>query len=237
MSNGKSLTCISEIFPVKGILEIICYEITSAESALQSVADRIVFAAERAWGGTTPNIDEFRYLKHKYTKPIYVQISPQSEAFLSSDTEFEKMKRDLLAFKDAGAAGFVFGILNRGNQIDLKKNKELMALADPLPCTFSKAADHTPVLKETVEQLVRLGFHGVITSGGKRDILKSKAELKELVDLFSHRINIMINGNVSSKNISEIKIETGARFFHSTAIPPYESYVNEDEIKKLKMQL
>ncbi len=222
---------------MKGILEIICFEITSAETALQSVADRIVFAAERSWGGITPNIDEFRYLKNKYTKPIYVQISPQSEAFLCSDAEFHQMKSDLLDFKKSGADGFVFGILNRGNQIDSETNQELIALTKPLPCTFSNAADHTPDLKETVEQLVRLGFHGVITSGGKKDVRKSKAELKDLIELYSHRINILINGNISSEIIAEIKNETGARFFHSTAIPPYESYVNEDEIKKMKMQL
>lgn len=222
---------------MKGILEIICYEINSAETALQSVADRIVFAAERSWGGITPNIDEFRYLKNKHTKPIYVQISPQSEAFLCSDAEFHQMKNDLLDFKNAGADGFVFGILNHGNQIDSERNRELIALAKPLPCTFSSAADHTPDLKETVEQLVQLGYHAVITSGGKTDVRKSKTQLKDLVELYSHRINILINGNISSEIIAEIKNETGARFFHSTAIPPYESYVNEDEIKKMKMQL
>ena len=58
------------------MLEIACFEITSAETALLSVADRIEFCSEQHLGGLTPDIEEFRDLKSIYSKPIYVMIRP-----------------------------------------------------------------------------------------------------------------------------------------------------------------
>ena len=58
------------------MLEIACFEIDSAEIALNTVADRIEFCANVNVGGVTPNIDEFRYLREKYHKPIHVMIRP-----------------------------------------------------------------------------------------------------------------------------------------------------------------
>ena len=47
------------------MLEIACFEITSAEIALQSMADRIEFCADISRGGTTPDFYEFLHLKKK----------------------------------------------------------------------------------------------------------------------------------------------------------------------------
>ena len=54
------------------MLEIACFEITSAELALQSSVDRIEFCTEQSQGGLTPDIEEFKYLKSKYTTPFIV---------------------------------------------------------------------------------------------------------------------------------------------------------------------
>jgi len=63
------------------MLEIACFEMTSAETALQSVANRIEFCADLQSGGITPSIEEFQYLREKYEKPIYVMIRPTGGPF------------------------------------------------------------------------------------------------------------------------------------------------------------
>ena len=63
------------------MLEIACFEITSAEIALQSSADRIELCKEITLGGLTPEIEEFKFLKEKYLKPIYVMIRPKGGGF------------------------------------------------------------------------------------------------------------------------------------------------------------
>ena len=45
-------------------------------------------------------------------------IRPRGGNFVYSDDEFERMKKDIILFKNAGADGFVFGILTEENQIN-----------------------------------------------------------------------------------------------------------------------
>lgn len=219
------------------MLEIACFEITSAETALRSVADRIEFCAEQQLGGITPNIDEFRYLKSVFRKPIYVMIRPKGGSFLYSDEEFVMMQRSLLEFKNSGADGFVFGVLDSGNTIDLERNRILVELAGDIPCTFHRAVDRTPDLQTSFQTLIDLGFKAVLTSGGEKSAMEGKENLKNLIQKFGGAIDILIGGGVRSGNVAELKSYTQGTFFHSSAIPDYEMFANSDEIKKLKIVL
>ena len=85
------------------MLEIACFEFTSAEVALKSVADRIEFCANHDLGGTTPDFYEFRSLKSNFSKPIYVMIRPKGGPFFYSDAEFLQMKNSIIEFAEGGA--------------------------------------------------------------------------------------------------------------------------------------
>ncbi len=217
------------------MLEIACFEITSAETALRSVADRIEFCAEQQLGGITPNIDEFRYLKSVFRKPIYVMIRPKGGSFLYSDEEFVVMQKTLMEFKHSGADGFVFGILDPDNSVDVERNRILVELAGATPCTFHRAIDRTADLEESVKTLIEIGIKAVLTSGGKSSAMEGKDCLKNLVEKYSDKIDILIGGGVRSGNVRELKNFTKGTLFHSSAIPDYEMFANDDEIKKLKM--
>ena len=217
------------------MLEIACFEITSAETALLSVADRIEFCSEQHLGGLTPDIEEFRYLKSIYSKPIYVMIRPVGGGFMYSETEFREMRRSLLEFKHAGANGFVFGILGNGNSVDMQRNSELVELAGAVPCTFHRAIDRTPNLETGVQNLIKLGFRAVLTSGGKETAWEGREQLKDMIASYAHRIDILVGGGVRAGNISELKKITEGRHFHSSAIPQYESFANEEEIRRMQM--
>ncbi|MEC5394234.1 copper homeostasis protein CutC [Bergeyella sp. RCAD1439] len=219
------------------MLEIACFEMTSAETALRSVADRIEFCTQQQQGGLTPNIDEFRYLKSISDKPIYVMIRPKGGSFLYSDQEFLQMQKDLTAFKASGADGFVFGILNSGNRVDKERNLRLVDLAGEVPCTFHRAVDRTPDLEASMETIIELGFRSVLTSGGAENAMKGKEKLRALVARYAGRISVLIGGGVRADNIAELKAFTGAEHFHSSAIPPYEMFASDEEIKRMKKNL
>ena len=216
------------------MLEIACFEITSAETALKSMADRIEFCHNFQLGGTTPDFYEFSHLKRTYKTPIYVMIRPKGGPFFYSEDEFIQMKSSIISFKEAGADGFVFGILNANNEIDEEKNKELLDLAGEIPCTFHRAFDRTLDLEKSIQTLIKLGFKTVLTSGGKSDAMKGKENLKNLVEKYADQIEILIGGGVRSENIAELKKLTGGTSFHSSAILKYDTFVTEGEIKKLK---
>lgn len=219
------------------MLEIACFELTSAEIALNSVADRIEFCADGHLGGTTPDVEELRYLKSKYQKPIYVMIRPKGGDFFYSEEEFQQMKESIVAFDQAGADGFVFGILTKGNHIDTHKCRELIALAQGKPCTFHRAFDHTPNLDESAKTLIGLGFKTILTSGGTASAMEGKEALKHLIEQYSDRIDILIGGGVRSHNMATLKQATNGTHFHSSAILDYESFANEEEIKQLKKNI
>ncbi len=216
------------------MLEIACFEIDSAEIALKSVADRIEFCTNVNAGGTTPNIDEFRYLREKYAKPIHVMIRATGGPFYYNDAEFEQMKKDLALFSEAGANGFVFGILEPENNINIEKNKILLDIAHGKPCVFHRAIDRTPNYFDGLEQLIDMGFSEVLTSGAANSAVAGKENLKKAVADYGDRLNILIGGGVRSSNIVELKKTTGGLRYHSSAILPYEMYANEEEIKNIK---
>lgn len=218
-------------------LEIATFDLTSAEIALNSVADRIEFCADISLGGITPNIEAFKYLKEKYLIPIHVMIRPVGGNFLYSNQEFLQMQNDILAFSKVNVDGFVFGILDENHEVDVEKNKILVDLANGRPCVFHRAIDRTKNIFESTEKIIELGFKEILTSGGENSALDGKKKLKKLVEDYSDNIKILIGGGVRSNNISELKNVTGGNYFHSSAVLPYESFANADEIKKLKMNL
>ncbi|WP_143884557.1 copper homeostasis protein CutC [Chryseobacterium binzhouense] len=215
-------------------LEIATFDITSAEIALNSVADRIEFCADISLGGITPNIEEFKYLKEKYLTPIHVMIRPVGGNFLYSNQEFLQMQNDILAFSKANADGFVFGILDENHEVDMEKNKILVDLANGKPCVFHRAIDRTRNIFESTEKIIELGFKEILTSGGKNSALEGIENLKKMVEDYSDDIRILIGGGVRSVNIADLKNITKGNYFHSSAVLPYESFASAEEIKNLK---
>ncbi|MFC0428668.1 copper homeostasis protein CutC [Chryseobacterium scophthalmum] len=218
-------------------LEIATFDITSAEIALNSVADRIEFCADINSGGITPDLEELRYLKDKYSKPIHVMIRPVGGGFLYTDSEFRQMQKSIIEFSKAKADGFVFGILDENQEIDIDKNKTLIDLTNGKPCVFHRAIDRTKNIFESTEKLIGLGFKEILTSGGENSAMEGKENLKKLVEDYSDDIKILIGGGVRSNNISELKNLTKGQYFHSSAVLSYESFANAEEIKKLKFNI
>ncbi len=142
------------------------------------------------------------------------------------------MKISLSAFRDAGADGFVFGVLDVQQRIDVVRNRILLDLADGKPCVFHRAVDRTRDLFRSAELIMQLGFREILTSGGKRTALEGKENLKKLVELFPE--NILIGGSVRSGNISELIHTAKSHRFHSSAILSYETFANPNEIKLMK---
>ena len=163
------------------MLEIACFEITSAEIALQSSADRIEFCDEITLGGITPEIEEFKYLKEKFLKPIYVMIRPKGGGFFYDSAEFSAMIKSIELFKSWNADGFVFGILDENNEVDVERNTFLVELAKPVPCTFHRAFDRTKNLEKSCEKLIKIGFENVLTSGGEKTAKEGVENLKKLI--------------------------------------------------------
>jgi len=199
-------------------LEIACFNLESALIASKSNADRIEFCADASSGGITPPLEEIEILRASTEKEIVIMIRPRGGDFYYSDKEFEQMKTEINAIKNLHVDGFVFGILDKNNEIDFNRNQELIELTKPYPCTFHRAFDRTSDALTSLEKVIDLGFKTILTSGLRNNVDEGKYTLKTLVEKATGQITIMPGGGLRSTNINEIDHVTEAEYFHSSAM-------------------
>ena len=214
-------------------LEIACFNLESALVVSKSEADRVELCADVSAGGITPTLIDIKALRKETEKEIMIMIRPRGGDFCYSDEEFEQMKSEIILIKNFRVDGFVFGILNKENEIDFERNQELIELAKPFPCSFHRAFDRTSDLENSLETVIKLGFKTILTSGAN-NVNDGKQTLKTLVKKAKNRITIMPGGGLRSTNIQEIDSFTNATYFHSSALIDNSGIANLEEINLLK---
>lgn len=215
-------------------IEIACFNPESALIAFENGADRIELCDGLSEGGTTPDFETVQQLREKINIPIFVMVRPRGGDFTYTDEEFEQMKSDMVQLKSLNADGFVFGILDENDEVNIEQNKTLVELAKPLPCTFHRAFDRAKDLEKSLEKVIECGFTTILTSGQKPNVSEGKENLKKLVALSNGRIEILVGGGLRSSNIQEIREFTKAGYFHSSAITDGGAFANSEEIVALK---
>ncbi|WP_312399827.1 copper homeostasis protein CutC [Chryseobacterium sp.] len=215
-------------------IEIACFNPESAIIAFENGADRIELCDGLSEGGTTPDFEIVKQLREKINIPIFVMIRPRGGDFTYSNTEFEQMKSDLIQLKSLHVDGFVFGILDENDEVNVEQNKELVELAKPYQCTFHRAFDRAKDLENSLEKVIECGFTTILTSGQKPNVSEGKENLKKLVELSNGRIEILVGGGLRSTNLEELREFTKAGYFHSSAITDGGAFAVADEVIALK---
>lgn len=218
-------------------LEIACFNVESARIAQESGADRIELCDGFAVGGTTPSIEMVKGAKAAASIDLYVMIRPRGGDFVYTDTEFSQMKESIVQLKKEGADGFVFGILNADNTVNVSQNAQLVALAQPYPCTFHRAFDVVSDAFQSLEDIIECGFHAILTSGQQPNVMAGTNRLSELVEKAGGRITIMPGGGLRSQNLPILRQQTNANWYHSSAITEGKETADPIEIKTLKSLL
>ena len=218
-------------------LEIACFNIEAAKIAQEYGADRVELCAEMELGGTTPSIEDIKSTRELLTIELNVMIRPRGGNFVYSPDEFMQMKKDIEDIKALGVDGLVFGILNEDNTVNVAQNKELVELAYPLPCTFHRAFDDISDIEISLEEVIACGFKTILTSGCEPNVDKGLENLSTLVKLAANRIVIMPGGGLRSTNVGKVLRETGASYFHSSAITDGRDTAVGDEVRALKQEI
>ena len=217
-------------------LEIACFNLESALIAQQGGADRIELCDDFSSGGITPNYGTFLAARKLIHIPLFVMIRPRAINFIYTDNEFEQMKKDILYFKKMKADGFVFGILNEDGSVAVDKNKALVELAKPLPCSFHRAFDVSKNLQQNLEDVIACGFKTILTSGLTKAAMDGIENLIELLKQSNNRITIMPGGGVRSSNLELLKSKVETPYYHSSAIVKNDR-ADLEEVKLLKVKL
>jgi copper homeostasis protein len=218
-------------------LEIACFNLQSARIAQENGADRVELCANMKEGGTTPDFEIAKAAREALSIDLNVMIRPRGGDFVYSDTEFQQMKAEIIAFKKLNVDGFVFGILKDDGSFNEEQNRELVALANPIPCTFHRAFDVITEVYQSLESVIECGFKTILTSGQEKNVVEGIDVLAELVEKANNRIIIMPGGGLRSTNVVLLQEKTKAVFYHSSAIVDSGETASGDEVKALKTNL
>ncbi len=206
-------------------LEIACFNIESCLIAQKAGANRIEFCNDYESGGITPSFQEIAKVRQLIKIPLHVIIR-----FKNDDV---KMMEEAIWFcKKFKIDGVVFGVIKE-SAVDILPCVKLVELASPMKCTFHRYIDKCANMDESIEQLIDIGFHNVLTSGGKENALEGIEIIAKLQQKYGDKINIIPGGGIRPNNVKLIKEKTNCNTFHSSAMDLSTKTVDETIIKDL----
>lgn len=214
-------------------LETACFSLKDALRAAELGAHRIEFCEDYNTGGITPSLSDFKILREQFPNiPIHVMVRPRAGSFVHNNSEIQLMQQQITSFNDLGADGFVFGILNEQNQINRSACQQLISIANGKPCVFHRAFDLLPNAFTALEELIELGFSGVLSSGSPTTAIAGLDTLKSLHLQAQNRIQIVAGGGIRANNIAPL-IDLDLQWFHSAAWDKEQQLLDEQELVEI----
>ncbi|MDD4847152.1 MAG: copper homeostasis protein CutC [Bacteroidales bacterium] len=198
------------------ILEICANSVQSAINAQKGGAQRIELCQNLNEGGTTPSYATIEYCAKQLKLKTFVLIRPRIGDFCYSDVEFEIIKKDVAACKKAGVSGVVVGFLHPDLTIDVEKTAAIVKESYPMEVTFHRAFDICKNWEQSLEQIIEVGCHRLLTSGQKKSAFEGMMMLKNIVQKANGRIQVMAGSGVNSQNALEIITKSGVQEIHAS---------------------
>lgn len=197
-------------------IEVCINSVPSAIAAEAGGAHRVELCAALPEGGTTPSFGTVKKALELVQIPVFPIIRPRGGDFIYSETELAVMVEDIRAYRDLGAQGFSFGVLDKDGRLNKEANARLIEACGGRPATLHRAFDRTCDLEEELEVAIQLGFKRILTSGGEVSAPKGVDRLARLVRLASGRISIMAGAGIRPDNVRELVMQTGVKEVHGT---------------------
>ena len=203
--------------PLTPLLEICAGSIQSALAAQVGGAHRIELCQNLEQGGTTPSYGLLQEVRARLTIPVFVLIRPRPGNFCYDAAELAIMAADVAQCRALGYAGVVLGALDAAGRVDRASCRTLIEAAGPLQITFHRAFDVCHDQAQALEEIIGLGCHRVLTSGGQASAPAGQAQLAALVRQAAGRIRIMPGAGVTPATLPALVQATGAPEFHASA--------------------
>lgn len=196
--------------------EVCANSVVSAIAAFKGGANRIELCSELQLGGITSSASTITEVIKSVSIPVHVLIRPRSGNFTYNQFEFEVMKHDIEFALNVGAAGVVFGILNKNHRVDIEKCRELVEIARPMKVTFHRAFDCIFNQIQALEDVIETGADCILTSGGKKTAVAGAINIAKLIKNSKGRIGIMAGSGLNPSNVIGLIKKTGVSMVHAS---------------------
>ncbi len=177
-------------------LEVGARTVEDLQAAWRGGAQRVELYVSPTEGALTPSAGFVKAAmaakkNEQMNIDIFVMIRPRSGDMLYSDSEFEIMKNDTEMLYDAGAEGFMCGILTRDGELDIPRMREIIKRCGGRRFTLHRAFDAVRDQYRVLEQAIDLGIEYILTGGFLPGNLFDFERLSLLSEKAAGRIKIM----------------------------------------------
>jgi len=206
---------------VPTLVEICVEDVAGARTAEAAGADRVELCADLLEGGITPSIGMVdTTLAAVERVGVQVLVRPRGGDFVYDADEVSAMLADIAAIRRLPArvpVGFVINALTADGRIDEVVTRRLVAACGVAPVTFSRAFDEVRDPHGSLDTLVRLGVHRVLTAGGPGPAARNLEQLRDLVRHSGTRVTVLAAGGVRPANVRALLERTRVREVHLRA--------------------
>jgi copper homeostasis protein len=183
------------------------------DTAIKHHTDRIELCSALNVGGLTPSDELINYCISTKT-PTLIMIRPIEDHYNPDKKTFKLMKKQIRKYRKLPLLGFVFGILNSDNKVDIKRIKKLKKLSRDKQTVFHMGFDLIENKFEAIDQLAQLKLTRILTKGGEKPAIYNIDDLIKIIDHAKNKIEIVVGGKVTDDNYQEIAEKTKATQFH-----------------------
>jgi copper homeostasis protein len=169
-------------------------------------------------GGLTPGPGLVKESARSGNIEIHVLLRHRSGDFIYDEKDLSIFISDMEYSKNAGATGVVTGCLLPDGTLNQGFCSKLAGIANQLglEITFHRAFDFVRNPEIALEQLISMGFHRILTSGGKPTALEGLEVIAHWLERAAGRIEIMAGSGVHPGNAAFIA-SSGVDGLHYTA--------------------
>jgi len=198
-------------------LEIACFSITGARVAEAAGAHRIELCENPEEGGTTPSYGTLKIIQDMIKIPVFPIIRARGGDFVYSAEEKKVMLEDLRLCRELGFPGAVVGALLSDGNGDLEFIRQMRSEAIHMQLTFHRAFDRSVNPLRLMEQLIKEGYHRILSSGQYPQVMQGLGLLKKLMEEAAGSICIMPGSGLHSRNVLDIARFAPFSEFHTAA--------------------
>lgn len=209
--------------PTRSVIIEACIDsLADAKTAAANGADRLELCAALDLDGLTPSRDLIESVKEQVNIPIKVMIRQRSGDFTYTKDDKRLIAKDIELVRSAGIRDIVYGSL-AGGRLDMDDLKKVYALAQPDTMTIHKAIDQsTDPLKDVLE-LVKWAHQdkvnlSILSSGQADTALEGTFRLKRMQQLCGDKVELIVAGKVTPRNLKQLINLIPAPAFHGRHI-------------------
>lgn len=200
------------------MLEIIAQTVEDALAAEAGGATQLDLKSDFVEYGLTPTAGMVERICSRTNIDVIVMVRTYANGMVLTPDDLAVMCTDIRLAAERGAKGYLLGALTPDGRIDRRAVGILQEAAGHLPLHFHLAWEMTRDTAAALEELIRLGVKSVRTTGGQAlggRAMKARAQIRAFHEQAAGRIDLLLAGGVSAKNVEVLVRETGVVHAHA----------------------